>query len=65
MDNAVLVPSFFIDTRTFGLYNYSFMKFTQNTHPTRLFSPTCLIGTWEYLDLFDTDFLPSIFIDKR
>ena len=24
------------------------MKFTQNTHPTRLFGPTRLIGTWEY-----------------
>ena len=24
------------------------MIFTQNIHPTRLFGPTCLIGTWEY-----------------
>ena len=24
------------------------MKFTQNNHPTRLFGPTRLIGTWEY-----------------
>ena len=24
------------------------MKFAQNIHPTRLFGPTCLIGTWEY-----------------
>ena len=23
----------------------TFMKFTQNNHPTRLFGPTCLIGT--------------------
>ena len=34
------------------------MKFTQNNHPTRLFGPTCLIGTWEYfyliLDIFPT-----------
>ena len=27
---------------------YSFIKCTQNTRPTRLFGPTCLIGTWEY-----------------
>ena len=26
------------------------MKFTQNTHPTRLFGPTRLIGTWEYMN---------------
>ena len=25
------------------------MKFAQNIHPTRLFGPTRLIGTWEYL----------------
>jgi hypothetical protein len=25
------------------------MKFPQNNHPTRLFGPTRLIGTWEYL----------------
>ena len=24
------------------------MKFAQNIHPTRLFGPTRLIGTWEY-----------------
>ena len=24
------------------------MKFAQNNHPTRLFGPTCLFGTWEY-----------------
>ena len=27
----------------------SFMKFTWNIHPTRLFGPTRLIRTWEYL----------------
>ena len=27
---------------------YLFMKFSQNNHPTRLFGPTRLIGTWEY-----------------
>ena len=26
-------------------WSYSFMKFTQNIHPTRLFGPTRLIGT--------------------
>ena len=26
------------------------MKFTQNIHPTRLFGPTRLIGTWEYTE---------------
>ena len=26
---------------------YFFMKFAQNIHPTRLFGPTHLIGTWE------------------
>ena len=26
------------------------MILTQNIHPTRLFGPTRLIGTWEYLD---------------
>ena len=30
------------------------MKFTQNNHPTRLFGPTRLIGTWEYLNLVET-----------
>ena len=25
------------------------MKFAQNNHPTRLFGPTCLFGTWEYV----------------
>ena len=29
---------------------YSFMKFAQNNHPTRLFGPTRLIGTWEYTE---------------
>ena len=24
------------------------MKFAQNNHPTRLFGPTLLFGTWEY-----------------
>ena len=24
------------------------MKFTQNNHPTRLFGPNRLVGTWEY-----------------
>ena len=24
------------------------MKFAQNNHPTRLFGPTGLFGTWEY-----------------
>ena len=28
---------------------YSFMKFAQNNHPTFLFGPICLFGTWEYL----------------
>ena len=27
------------------IWPYSFMKFTQNNHPTRLFGPTRLIGT--------------------
>ena len=31
------------------------MKFTQNTHPTRLFGPTRLIGTWEYQVLTNDD----------
>jgi hypothetical protein len=26
------------------------MKFAQNIHPTRLFGPTRLIGTWEYVN---------------
>ena len=30
------------------------MKFTENNHPTRLFVPTRLIGTWEYRH-FSTD----------
>ena len=25
------------------------MKFAQNNHPTSLFGPTILFGTWEYL----------------
>ena len=28
------------------------MKFAQNNHPNRLFGPTCLFGTWEYLLYF-------------
>ena len=24
------------------------MKFARNNHPTLLFGPTCLFGTWEY-----------------
>ena len=27
------------------IWPYSFMKCNQNNHPTRLFGPTCLIGT--------------------
>ena len=33
------------------IWLYSFMKFNQNNHPTRLFGPTCLIGTWVYSHL--------------
>ena len=29
------------------IWAYSFMKFAQNNHPTLLFCPTCLFGTWE------------------
>ena len=25
------------------------MKFAQNNHPTSLFGPICLFGTWEYI----------------
>ena len=30
------------------IWAYSFMKFAQNNHPTHLFGPTRLFGTWEY-----------------
>jgi hypothetical protein len=30
------------------IWAYLSMKFAQNIHPTRLFGPTRLIGTWEY-----------------
>ena len=29
------------------------MKFAQNIHPTRLFGPTRLIGTWEYRNRYN------------
>ena len=31
------------------------MKFAQNILPTRLFGPTRLIGTWEYLGRYVLD----------
>ena len=31
------------------------MKFAQNIHPTRLFGPTRLIGTWEYIQRYIID----------
>ena len=30
------------------VWAYSFMKFAQNDHPTRLFGPIYLFGTWKY-----------------
>ena len=35
------------------------MKFTQNTHPTHLFGPTCLIGTWEYITYRTQELMPK------
>ena len=39
------------------------MKFAQKTHPTRLFGPTCLLGTWEYFywNDFGNNLLIAIF----
>ena len=36
------------------------MKFTQNTHPTRLFGPTRLIGTWEYCEFIQLVLIKNI-----
>ena len=43
------------------------MKFAKNNHPTLLFLPTCLFGTWEYVYDFcvlqiDTEIVNKSFI---